>query len=262
MQAEKEREDLIEQLEAQNAELERFTYTVSHDLKSPLITIRGYLGLLREDVAGGRAAAIEDDIARMLGAAAKMEQLLQELLELSRIGRLVHPSEHLPLSELAREAVELVAGQIKERGVDVRIKTDLPTIFGDRPRLLEVLQNLVDNAVKYMGDQPQPRIDIGARLEGAETVCYVRDNGIGIDPRYQERVFGLFDQLDQSAEGSGIGLALVRRIVEVHGGRIWVESEGQGHGSTFCFHVPAGRGQPAEEGKPLASDGASGVRHP
>ena len=105
-------------------------------------------------------------------------------------------------------------------------------------RLLEVYQNLVENAVKFMGDQPAPRIEIGAHQNGEEVVCYVQDNGIGIDPRFHEKVFGLFDRLDQQVEGTGIGLALVKRIVEVHGGRIWVESTGEGHGSTFYFSFP------------------------
>ena len=236
--AEAEREKLIEKLEAQNAELERFTYTVSHDLKSPLITIKGYAGLLRKEAADGDAEAIEDDLWRIDKAADKMELLLDELLELSRIGRLVNPPEDVPLEELAREAAELVAGQTTERGVEVEISPDLPVLFGDRRRLLEVLQNLLDNAVKYLGDQPRPRVEVGARLCGDETICYVRDNGIGIEPRYHEKVFGLFDQLDPRVNGSGIGLALAKRIIEVHGGRIWVESEGPRHGSTFCFSIP------------------------
>jgi signal transduction histidine kinase len=113
-------------------------------------------------------------------------------------------------------------------------------VYGDRPRLREVLENLVDNAVKFMGDQPHPYLEIGARREDVEVVVYVRDNGVGIEPNYQEKVFGLFEKLDAESEGSGVGLAIVRRIVEVHGGRIWVESEGSGQGSTFCFALPQG----------------------
>jgi signal transduction histidine kinase len=107
---------------------------------------------------------------------------------------------------------------------------------------------LIDNAVKYMGDEPRPKIEIGARQDGDEIVCYVRDNGMGVEPRYHQKVFGLFDQLDPKAEGSGIGLALAKRIVDVHGGRIWVESEGAGHGSTFCFTIPA-RPESPDSGK-------------
>ncbi|MBN2024615.1 MAG: PAS domain S-box protein [Pirellulales bacterium] len=235
---ERERESLVREFESQNAELERFTYMVSHDLKSPLITVKGYMGLLRQDIAGGNAEAAEDDLARMSSAADRMELLLGELLELSRIGRLVNPPRDIALSDLAREAVDLVAGQIGQRGVDVAIADDLPVVHGDRMRLLEVFQNLVDNAVKYMGDQPCPRIEIGVRRQAGPSCVYVRDNGIGIEPRYHERVFGLFDKLDARSEGAGVGLALVRRIVEVHQGRIWVESEGTGRGATFVLSLP------------------------
>ena len=102
------------------------------------------------------------------------------------------------------------------------------------------MQNLIDNAVKYMGDQPHPRIEVGARQDADETVCYVRDNGMGIDLRHHERVFTVFHKLDTDSEGTGIGLALVKRIVENRGGRIWVESEGEGKGTTFCFTLPPG----------------------
>ena len=120
------------------------------------------------------------------------------------------------------------------------IAPDLPPVTGDRLRLVEVYQNLIENAVKYMGDQPAPRVEVGTRhdAETGETVFYVADNGMGIDPRYQRKVFGLFERLDAGTEGTGVGLALVTRIVEVHGGRVWVESEGRGKGSTFCFTLP------------------------
>ncbi|MAG94004.1 MAG: hypothetical protein CMJ48_09670 [Planctomycetaceae bacterium] len=232
-----EREELIAKLEDQNAELERFAYTVSHDLKSPLITIKGFVELLRQDLAVGDAEAVEDALLRICSATDAMNQLLTDLLELSRIGRLVNPPEDVPLQQLAREACELVRGQIEESGVRVDITADLPVVFGDRLRLLEVFQNLIGNAVKYMGDQPDPHIEIGSRLDAETTVYYVRDNGIGIEPRFHEKVFGLFDQLDQNAEGSGIGLALIKRIVEAHDGRVWIESEGAGCGATFCFTI-------------------------
>jgi signal transduction histidine kinase len=102
--------------------------------------------------------------------------------------------------------------------------------------LREVFENLIDNAIKYMGDQPNPRIEIGKRED--DVTIYVKDNGIGIEPQFQAKIFGLFEKLDSAVEGTGIGLALVKRIIEVHGGRIWVESEGKGKGSTFCFTIP------------------------
>ncbi|HUT10059.1 MAG TPA: PAS domain S-box protein, partial [Thermoguttaceae bacterium] len=245
--AEQERENLIAELERKNTELEQFAYTVSHDLKSPLVTIRGHMGLLRRDIAAGDTPQIDGDMARIADAAGKMYQLLDEVLELSRIGRKVNPPENVPLGELAREALELVAGKIAQREVEVRIAPDLPVLYGDRPRLRQVLQNLVENAVKWMGDQPDPLIEIGARKEGDEVVCYVRDNGVGIDSRFHEKIFGLFEKLDSTSEGTGVGLALVKRIIDVHGGRIWVESEGAGRGSTFCFTLPPGGDDPADD---------------
>jgi signal transduction histidine kinase len=239
--AEAEREALIAELEAKNAELERFTYTVSHDLKSPLITIQGFLGFVEQAARTGNIEQMQADMARIANAVSKMEQLLHELLELSRIGRLMNPPEAVPLADLTQEAVDTLAGRLAERGVEIIIAPDLPLVYGDRPRLREVLENLIDNAVKYMGDQPQPRVDIGARYDGAEPVFYVRDNGIGIDPRYHEKIFGLFEKLDQQTEGSGVGLTIAKRIVEMHGGRIWVESDGVGRGSAFCFTLPGAR---------------------
>ncbi len=232
------RERLIAKLEAKNDELERFTYTVSHDLKSPLVTIKGFLGLLEKDAAKGDTQRMQLDIQQIGAAADKMQQLLSELLELSRIGRVVNQPEEISLTELVREAVELVTGWIKERGVAVEVASEMPVVCVDRIRLLEVYQNLIDNAVKFMGDQPEPRVEIGVEQKEGEVVCFVRDNGIGIKPRYHEQIFDLFDRLNHEGEGTGIGLALVKRIVEVHGGRIWVESEGSGRGSTFWFTLP------------------------
>ena len=238
-----EREQLIAELEAKNAELEQFTYTVSHDLKSPLITIRGFLGFIEQDTQSGNTERLKADIQRVSDATDKMQRLLNELLELSRVGRLMNPSETMPFEDLARAAVDIVNGQLKARGVTVTLQPNLPAVYGDRQRLVEVLQNLIDNAIKFMGDQPDPHIEIGQSGEDAEhdkPVFYVKDNGIGIAPEYHEKIFHLFDKLNPKIEGTGVGLALVKRIVEFHGGRIWVESEGIGKGSKFLFTLPRG----------------------
>jgi signal transduction histidine kinase len=163
-----------------------------------------------------------------------MRRLLDELLELSRIGRLANPSLEVALGDLAHEAVELAHGQLMARQVQVEIEPDLPVVYVDRVRITEVLQNLIVNAVKFMGTQEQPLIEIGSIKRNAQTIFFVRDNGMGIAPEYHQKVFGLFDKLNPASDGTGIGLALVKRIVEVHGGKIWVESE-LGRGATFFF---------------------------
>jgi PAS domain S-box-containing protein len=239
--AESEREALITELEAKNRELEQFTYTVSHDLKSPLITIRGFLGHLVKDIDRGDEERMRKDITRISNAAERMERLLEELLELSRIGHLLARPEEIELGAVAQEAARMVAGRLRERGVTLEIAADLQKVVGDRSRLLQVIQNLLDNAIKFFGDQPDPRVEIGARQTGEETVFYIRDNGVGMDPKHHEKVFGLFEKLDPKSEGTGVGLAIVKRIVDLHGGRIWVESEGLDKGSTFCFTLPEAR---------------------
>jgi PAS domain S-box-containing protein len=236
---EAEREALIHELEAKNAELERFAYTVSHDLKSPLITIRGFLSFVEADAVAGNLERVRSDLGRIADAVDKMQRLLNELLELSRVGRVMNPPQKLMMAALARDAASLVAGRLRDNRVEIAISDDLPAVWGDRARLVEVLQNLLDNAAKFMGGQKQPRIDVGARRDGPDDlVFYVRDNGQGIDPRFRDRVFGLFDKLDPESEGSGVGLALVKRIVDLHKGRVWVESEGAGRGTTVCFTLP------------------------
>jgi signal transduction histidine kinase len=230
---------MIEELEAKNAELERFTYTVSHDLKSPLVTITGFLGYLENDALQGNIDKVKTDISRISNAARKMENLLKDLLELSRIGRLMNPPENIPFDEIVREALEQVRGRIEVGQVRVEIQSELPVVYGDRARLVEVMQNLLENAAKYTTGCPDPLVEIGMHgmSENGYPILFVRDNGIGIDPQYHERVFGLFNKLNPQMEGTGIGLTLVKRIVETHGGQIWIESS-PGNGATFLFTLP------------------------
>jgi signal transduction histidine kinase len=246
-EAEAERETLIKELEFKNAELERFTYTASHDLKSPLITIKGFLAMLERDSAAGDAGRVKADIARIGSAADKMKQLLDALLDLSRVGRPATHPEPLDFGMLAREAMELLAGPIGQHHAQVLLAPQLPIVRGDRLRLRELLQNLMENAIKFSCHRERVRIEIGSRRDNGEVVLYVKDNGIGIEPRHHERIFGLFDKLDPSATGTGVGLALVKQIVETHGGRIWVESQGRAAGACFCFTLPIAESSPCCE---------------
>jgi PAS domain S-box-containing protein len=238
-----EREHLIAELKTRNHELERFTYTVSHDLKSPLITIQGFVGLLAQDLAEQNSEAAAADLERISRAAKTMQKLLEDLLELSRAGRFAGPLARVPLGEVVSEALDLVAGRISARGVRVTVAPDLPVVLGDRMRLTQLLQNLLDNAVKFMDDQKKPEVHVGMRRDGGETVFFVRDNGRGIEPIYHQRIFDLFNRLDGSGEGTGVGLTLARRVAELHGGRLWVESAGAGRGSCFCFTLPGPTGK-------------------
>jgi len=220
-----------------NAELERFTYTVSHDLKSPLITIQYFTGQIMQDHLAGRHDSARDDLEKITAAASKMTDLLNDLLELSRIGRMKNSSEQIDMGRLIEDILAQLAGPLEQRQIEIVVQPDLPVIHGDQKRIAEVMQNLVENAIKYMGEKAAPRIEVGAEQHDIENIFFVRDNGAGIDPLHHERIFGLFNKLDTKSEGTGVGLALVKRIIEVHGGRVWVESEGEGKGSQFCFTV-------------------------
>jgi len=228
-----ERMQFQKELSRKNADLELFTTAVSHDLKSPLVTVKTFLGYLEKDLDDPGARA--KDLGYIRSAADKMKRLLDDLLALARIGHLRNEPVVLPLQEVVREALGIVAGQIAERGVRVEVTPEPVLLHGNRPQLVAVFQNLLDNAVKFLGDQPAPRIEVGAETEDGEIVLFVRDNGKGIDPCDQPKIFGMFQKLDAHTPGSGIGLAMVRRIVEAHGGKIHAQSDGPGMGATFRF---------------------------
>lgn len=234
---EAEREAFIKELEAKNAELERFTYTVSHDLKSPIITISGYLGFLEKDAQSGEMEKFGHDLKRIHEATEKMQNLLNDLLDLSRIGRVNNPPEEVEFVTIAQEASRLVEISLQEKNIKVVIQPDMPKVYVDKKRIVEAMQNLLENAAKFIGTSIQPNIEIGSIHKNDQTIFYIKDNGIGIAPQHHKRIFGLFDKLNADSEGTGIGLALVKRTIETHGGNIWVESE-LGKGSTFYFTLP------------------------
>ncbi len=236
--AEKERERLLKELEAKNVALDRFTYTVSHDLRSPLVTIQGFTDMVQTDLAQNELEKAKDNLKFIDKAATKMEKLLSDTLQLSRIGRMVNPPEDVPFGDIVQEALAQIAEQIKSSGVEISVAEDFPTVHVDRMRIAEVLVNLIVNSINYRGEQPHPKIEIGYRIDNGERVFFVQDNGVGIDKSQHEKVFDLFYQVDASgSKGTGAGLAIVKRIIAVHGGRIWIESE-KGKGCTICFTLP------------------------
>ncbi len=236
-QAEAERIHLTASLDVVNTELERFLYTAFHDLRSPLVTIQGFLGMLNRDLQADRRDKIQSYIERISGAASKMDTLLSGLLKLAKVGHIIRPSEDVNLLQLTQEILKGMEDKLHARNITVMISPDLPTLHGDRIHLGEVLENLIENAAKYTADQPNPVIEIGTRKQDSQQIIFVKDNGQGIDLLYQKRIFNLFEKLDPLGEGNGIGLALVKRIIDMHGGTIWVESDGPGQGSVFCFTI-------------------------
>ncbi|HLN22240.1 MAG TPA: PAS domain S-box protein [Bacteroidales bacterium] len=236
MEALKESE---ENLKARNEELTRFIYTVSHDLKSPLVTIKSFINYLMEDIENDDKQAQERDIKYIHSAADRMGRLLDELLQLSRIGRKEKPKSKARLSNIINTAIEHYALKIDEKKIEVQITGPEVLLNGHIERFIQLYQNLFDNAVKFMGEQPFPKIETGSFIdkENNEVVLFVRDNGKGIDPRHHHKIFGLFEKMDNGTDGTGIGLALVKRIVEVHGGTVWFTSEGIGKGTTFYFKL-------------------------
>ena len=232
------RKQADKELQDKNAELERFAYTVSHDLKSPIITIKGFTGALEKDLLKGNYGRMAGDLKRVSDAADNMDALLRDLLELSTIGHVINKAETVDMNLLAGHALAQLAGSMKLKNLNVEVQQDLPAVLCDRVRMTEVLQNLIENAIRYIGDQTEPKILFGMREEGGVNIFFVQDNGIGIDEKYHQLIFGLFNKLDAKSGGTGVGLALVKRIIDAHGGRIWVESEGVGKGSRFCFTLP------------------------
>jgi PAS domain S-box-containing protein len=236
-QAELDRARLISELEATNEELERMAASVSQELEDPLAAVAA--GLQRLDSRlDDSDPGLDADVQRAHRAVLHLRDMLGSLEELARIGHLPETLETVYLGELAAEAVDLCRSRILSRDVNVEIR-DLPRVFGDRIRLLQLLRILIQNAVVYMGDQPEPHLEVGTEARPGKHVIFVRDNGIGIDPADLERVFDVFRRLDPRGPGTGVGLAMARRIVEMHGGRIRAESEGKGSGSTFIVELPA-----------------------
>jgi PAS domain S-box-containing protein len=232
------RKQIEKELRKKSAEIEQIMYSVSHDLRSPLVTVKAFMGYLENDLAEGNREKLAQDIQYIHGAADKMKLLLDELLEFSRIGRVEAAPVDVTFGELLDEVLSSLAGTIAEKSVDILLPDSGLIIYGDRLRLCQLWQNLIENAIKYSRDDIRPCIETGWQQMNEETVFFVRDNGIGIDPRHLGKVFGVFEKLDPRSPGAGLGLTMVLRIVEMYGGRVWVESEGVGTGSCFCFTLP------------------------
>jgi len=239
--AEEELQKAVAELERSNAELERFAYIASHDLQEPLRMVASYTQLLEKRYKDRLDADANDFIGYAVDGAKRMQQLINDLLTYSRVGTRGKPFEPTDCMTVFEAAVANLDVAIQESGAEVA-SDPLPSVMADEGQLVQLFQNLIDNAIKFHGEEP-PRVHVSAEQSGDEWVFSVRDNGIGIDSQYLEQVFKVFQSLHGGKyRGTGIGLSIAKKIVERHGGRIWLESQ-PGKGSTFYFTIPAKGGK-------------------
>ncbi len=254
-----------ERLRRINQELEEFTYVVSHDLKEPLRTLEAFSAFLRQDCGEALGADGRGHINHLVEASRRLGCLIDDLLALSRAGKIINTPRTFDLGEAVDTVLADLSDLVRRRGASVRVEGPLPRVFGDRERLVQLLTNLVVNGLKY-NQSERPEVVVGAAADAGgargDVTVFVRDNGIGIEPRYHGQIFRLFRRLHrrEEYEGNGAGLAICKKIVEAHGGRIWVESE-PGRGATFRLTLPrsaaAARRAPAFAPEPAAENGTN-----
>ena len=220
------------ELQQKNQEMEDFAYTISHDLKSPLVTIGGTIGLMKKRLTDYDDPIIQECLGTASDTVQDMRVSIDDLLELSRVGRAKHEPEPVQLGDVVRAVLDRLKNDIAVKSVDVQVARNLPIIQADPKRMEQLFENLVINALKYACDQPNAALEIGSETKETTTRVYVRDNGPGLAQKYHKKIFGLFQRLETDKEGTGVGLAIVKRIMEVHDGRVWVEST-PGRGATF-----------------------------
>lgn len=234
-----ERKRAEEELRKAHEELKGFLDVVAHDLKNPILGIQGFSVLLLknyQESLGDRGRKYIDQID---ANARQMGRLVSDLLSLSRIGKMPPHLRYVPSGDIVKELSTSLQDRLQKNGIELVISEDLPTIYCDATRIYQVFENLLVNAVKFTGGNKKPRIEIGWIDRGDSYQFYVKDNGIGIDPKYHGKIFEMFHRLKQTEdeEGTGLGLAIVDKIVKNHGGKVWVESE-KGSGATFHFTLP------------------------
>jgi PAS domain S-box-containing protein len=238
---------LAQRLQAQVDELEAFSYGIAHDLRSPLVSIEGFSRLLREDIRDQKVENVQDDIRLLESGVKRMQGFLSDTLEYSRSGQMIKRTRDVSISEIAREVITELSEQINAIGAMVSIAETFPCIYADRCRIKQVLNNLIQNSIKYRDKSVPLKIEIGHYLSKKETIFFVKDNGLGIDQCEAEKIFDLFYRGTAEGEGSGIGLTVVKKAIEAHGGRVWVQQDQKEKGTTMCFTLPQQIGLTKEE---------------
>ena len=231
-----EKKEAESEIERRSQEIEQFVYAVSHDLKSPIVTTMGFLEYLKSDLEAGKLDRAQDSLKRIYAAGSKMSMLIQDLLHFSRVGYMDLTPEIFNMDALIASIHSQFQEQMKEKQVTFSVGTPLGSISGDENRISQVFENLIGNAIKYGADE-NATIEVGTRPDDAHNIFYVMDNGPGIAAEYHDKIFELFQRLDSKKEGTGVGLAIVNKIVSVHGGKVWLESEA-GKGATFWIQLP------------------------
>jgi light-regulated signal transduction histidine kinase (bacteriophytochrome) len=221
------------ELEAANKELDAFSYSVSHDLRAPLRAIDGYSRMLEEDSGPSLGAEGRRLLGVVRSSSRRMGQLIDDLLAFSRLGQQAPARAEIDMTRLAQSTAAELAREYPAAGISV---SELPPVLADHALLKQVWLNLIGNAFKYSSKRDGGRVEIGGKAEGAENVYWVRDNGVGFDMRYASKLFGVFQRLHGQDEfpGTGVGLAIVQRIVQRHGGRVWAQAA-PGEGAMFYF---------------------------
>lgn len=227
-------------LESKNHELQQFTYAITHDLKSPILVIEGFARELKR--SGHLEVEQEVLIEAIMASSGRLHSLVNDLLDLARVGSVEVVLEEADLAELVNRVLSDLSIRLSEKKIKVSIEGTFPKLYVVTRYIERVFTNLIDNAIKYMGDRPDPRLTVGAQDKSDHYLFYVRDNGIGIPQEFHERIFAIFQRVKtgetEKVEGSGLGLSFVKKIVELSGGTVWVESAGKGTGSTFFFTLP------------------------
>lgn len=235
-------ERLVEQrtaeLRSANQELEAFTYSASHDLRAPLRAINGYAQILLQDHGQALDEEGKRKLANIIEVARKMGDLIDDLLEFSRVGHAAVRRSAFDMAGLVQDVVAEALASCPERRIEVSMG-ELPAASGDRAMLRQLWVNLIGNAIKFTRPRAQPKIEIGGSSRAGEDAYWIKDNGVGFQMEYAHKIFGVFQRLHSAKEfeGTGVGLALVQRIVSRHGGRVWAQGE-PGKGATFSFTLP------------------------
>lgn len=252
-----------QELTRANSELEDFTYSVSHDLKEPLRAIEAFSSFLAEDYSEQLDEEGRRYVSVVRENAVRMRDLIEDLLRLSRIGRIQHEHTTVSAEALVEDVCRDLAFAIEEKKVDLRVQPGLPKILCDEVHMKQVFKNLISNAIKF-NDKPRPMVEVTCRDENGAYRFSIGDNGIGIDKQYHEKIFKIFQRLNRREDykDTGVGLTICKKVVEAHGGTIWVEESRAGEGTTFSFTIPKEPQRAEEAGGKQVGQATGAGQHP